>query len=352
MKRVTKRTAGLLAALLLSLSLFPLGAMAEEVGATVEPADTLAIVAVDDNTAAPEASATETPTVVADALAEAAGPVAQDLDTPAPAPAPTPTPAPAPAADADAIPTEADTVAVVLDDSQPAAIEAVATAPEAVDADIPTDTADAPASLSAAPKLSAPLSYQSLSAAADIAKLTFSKAFHTNAGDFVINATKSELSVAGTNIILENGAYNYQLYANKAGRMIFDNDLAIAYQGVDGKYNLHYDMVDADNHIMIVNGTFNNLLTASPLLQQIRDRISEDSYSYQLNLRTTEGFTFNNRLSYLYNGSLRGFMINFSYDKATNSQSLVIDGLPETMVYAGQAPLRQAALIQSRVHAR
>lgn len=335
MKRVTKRTAGLLVAALLSLSLFPLGAMAEEIDATFAPADTPTVVAVDDEAAAPEADAPEAPAVVADAPAEVADPVAQDLDTPTPA--------------ADAIPAEVDEVAVVADDSLPAAVEAVAAAPEVVEASALADAADAPSVMSASPKLSAPISFPSLKAAADFAKLTYSKAYHTNAGDFVINATKSELSVAGTNIILSNGAYNYQLYANTAGRMIFDNDLAIAYQGVDGKYSLHYDMVDADNHIMIVNGTFNNLLTASPLLQQIRDRISEDSYSYQLNLRTTEGFAFNNRLSYLYNGSLRGLVINFSYDKATNSQSLVIDGLPETMVYAGQASLRQAALIRSRI---
>lgn len=108
--------------------------------------------------------------------------------------------------------------------------------------------------------------------------------------------------------------------------MIFNNDLDILYQEVYGKYDLHYDMVEPDNHIMVVNGTFDNLLKASPLLRRKSNRISDDSYSYQLDLRTKEGFTFTNALGYTYDGTRYGYSINYSYDLAANKSTLIING--------------------------
>ena len=133
-------------------------------------------------------------------------------------------------------------------------------------------------------------------------------------------------TIGGQNIPIRNGSYSYQLVIRGIGDLTFDNDLAISYQGVDGRYQLHYEIDGPDDHIMIVNGTFGNIMTASPLLKRIRDRISEDSYSYQLDLRTKEGFTFSNELSFLLDGNRHGWSISCGYDRLTDRQSLEITG--------------------------
>ncbi len=147
------------------------------------------------------------------------------------------------------------------------------------------------------------------------------------------DADPTELIVSGTDIELENGTYNYRLMVNSNSELTFDNDLQILYQGIDGKYKLHYAMDQTDNHIMVVDGTFNNIMVESPLLQKgiatniIRSRISEDTYSYQLDLRTEEGFTYTNSLTYLFNGNERGYAINYAYDLLTDTQTLVINSV-------------------------
>lgn len=138
------------------------------------------------------------------------------------------------------------------------------------------------------------------------------------------SAEPVEYVISGKDIDIENGNYSYQLVVKETGELIFDNDLEINYQDVDGCYKLHYEIAEADNHIMIVTGTFDNIMVASPLLKKISDRISEDSYFHQLDLRTNEGFTFENKLQFLFDGAKHGYTINYGYDLATNNQTFDI----------------------------
>ncbi len=132
------------------------------------------------------------------------------------------------------------------------------------------------------------------------------------------------LVLSGKDIPLENGKYSYELIMKLPEKLYFDNYLENLYQGVAGKYKLHYEIAESDNHIMIATGMFKNILKASPLLTMYRDMISEDFYSYQLDLRTSEGFTFTNNLRYLFNGEERGYSIYFNYDLLTNKQTFEI----------------------------
>ena len=140
----------------------------------------------------------------------------------------------------------------------------------------------------------------------------------------IIDSEGPAYTVSGEGILLENGVYSYALVIKETGELTFDNDLAISYQGVDGRYSLHYEIEGSGSHIMIVNGTFENILTTSPLTKRLRGRVSRDVYSYQLDLRTSEGFSFANSLQYLCDGNPRGYSLHYSYDLAANSQTLIL----------------------------
>ena len=130
----------------------------------------------------------------------------------------------------------------------------------------------------------------------------------------------AEYVLSGKNIQLENGQYSYELVINPPDKLTFDNDLENTYQGVEGKYKLHYEIAEFGNHIMTATGLFKNIITASPLMKSIRDRVTEDTYFYQLDLRTNEGFSFINNLRYLVDGEKQGYSIYFDYDLSTNKQ--------------------------------
>ncbi len=134
-----------------------------------------------------------------------------------------------------------------------------------------------------------------------------------------------EYVLSGENIKLANGIYSYQLVIDPPEKLTFDNDLENSYQGVDGRYRLHYEIAEFNNHIMVSTGLFKNIMTASPLLTMFRVRISDDSYSYRLNLRTNEGFSFTNNLKYIFDGEKRGYSIYYNYDLLTNKQTFEIN---------------------------
>ena len=137
------------------------------------------------------------------------------------------------------------------------------------------------------------------------------------------------------NIKILGGNYSYKLVLREDGTLTFDNDLEISYQGINGWYQLNYEIEKNENHIMIVTGYFENIITESPLLKLFSDQnknwilshITEDSYYYQLDLRTKEGFTFKNILKFLFNSRQYGYTINFSYDLTTKKQALDIKGI-------------------------
>ena len=142
----------------------------------------------------------------------------------------------------------------------------------------------------------------------------------------------TEYTVSGSDIDVGDGTYNYELVIRETGEVTFDNDLTISYQGVDGQYSMHYEIDEADNHTMIVSGFFKNIITESPLLQRIRDRVSDDSYSYELDLRTSEGFTFTNTLSFLLDEERYGYSMIYSYDLATDSQTFVVEKIEDETI--------------------
>ncbi|MBQ1312127.1 MAG: fibronectin type III domain-containing protein [Blautia sp.] len=135
------------------------------------------------------------------------------------------------------------------------------------------------------------------------------------------------LLIQGNRIALQNGQYSYKLLLRSTGELTFDNDLKIYYQGVDGIYRLHYEIDPTDQHIMIVTGTFNNLMAASPLLESIRSNISEDTYFYQLDLKTRNGFTFTNTLTFKFDGKKYGYTLNYAYDLLADKNTLLINGI-------------------------
>ena len=103
-----------------------------------------------------------------------------------------------------------------------------------------------------------------------------------------------------------------------------------AYQGVDGRYQLHYDIDEAGLHNMIVTGEFDNIITASPLLEKLsaetRNRIlsnvSDDSYFYHYVLKTEKELTFRNSLAFLYGSDRHGFSFDYRYDISADKQTV------------------------------
>ena len=142
-----------------------------------------------------------------------------------------------------------------------------------------------------------------------------------------------EIVISGENIEIKDGKYSYKLVLRANGTLTFDNDLEIYYQGINGRYQLNYEIEETDNHIMIVTGTFENIIIESPLLEKMSDKnkewilshISEDTYFYQLVLRTAEGFTFTNTLRFLFDSQPLGYSLDYAYDLLTDEQSLNIN---------------------------
>ena len=147
----------------------------------------------------------------------------------------------------------------------------------------------------------------------------------------------TELIVSGENVAVEDGLYAYRLTLRFDRTLTFDNRLKILYQGINGQYSLHYEIDRNDNHVMVVTGLFENIIVSSPLLKKlsaarrnwILSKISEDSYFYRLDLRTQEGFTFINKLKFLFEQKPSGYSIDYQYDLSTDKQTLKINKLVE-----------------------
>ena len=144
-----------------------------------------------------------------------------------------------------------------------------------------------------------------------------------------------EIIIQGEDLEVQGGTYNFKLTIRSNGTLTFDNDLEVYYQMIDGKYQLNYEIDETDNHIMIVTGTFDNIIIKSPLMEKISDKskewilshISEDTYSYQLILKTAEGFSFTNMLKFLYDSKEYGYSLNYIYDLLTDDHTLTINGI-------------------------
>lgn len=140
-------------------------------------------------------------------------------------------------------------------------------------------------------------------------------------GDFVLS---------GQDIIVEDGIYSYLFRLSPNGTLVFDNHLERKYQGVDGRYQLHYDIDEAGLHNMIVTGEFDNIITASPLLEKlsaetrnwILSNVSDDSYFYHLVLKTEKELTFWNSLAFLYGSDRHGFSFDYRYDISADKQTV------------------------------
>ncbi|MBR3201135.1 MAG: DUF1542 domain-containing protein [Mogibacterium sp.] len=166
--------------------------------------------------------------------------------------------------------------------------------------------------------------------------------------------------ISGDNIQVQGGTYRYRLVLNAKDGFVFDNSLDnVDYNGVEGNYSLHYEFPvtegQSDNQTMIVTGEFNNIISASPLIDKIdigkllslvisgdysqavdfilddgvpfsekaavdkksyAELVSGDTYNYELVLHTKEGFTFSNNLEFLYNGKKYSFTGTCEYDLA------------------------------------
>lgn len=164
---------------------------------------------------------------------------------------------------------------------------------------------------------------QNVSKARDIDIKPGECVIYIDSTEYAMRYNKKELYLSGKNIVLENGAYNYDLYANASGKLTYDNDLEILYQGVNGKYNLHYDIVDNDHHTMVVNGLFYNIMKTSPLLKRYSNRISDDSYAYHLDLRTNESYSFNNHLVYRFDGKPRTYSVSVSGGRVRGTEAMI-----------------------------
>ncbi len=148
----------------------------------------------------------------------------------------------------------------------------------------------------------------------------------------------AEYIISGRNITIKDGKYSYRLVIRSDKTLTFDNDLEIYYQGVNGRYRLHYDIDKTDNHTMIVTGSFDNIIVSSPLLQKISvsdkewilSHISGDSYFYQLVLKTKEGFSFENMLRFMFDAKQCGYSLKYRYDLKSDRQTLVISGIPDS----------------------
>ncbi len=145
------------------------------------------------------------------------------------------------------------------------------------------------------------------------------------------------LIISGENVAVEEGLYMYRLTLRSDKTLTFDNQLKIYYQGINGNYSLHYEIDPTDNHLMVVTGLFENIIISSPLLKKfsakkrnwILSKISEDSYFYRLDLNTKEGFSFINKLKFLFEQKLTGYSVDFMYDLPTNKQVLKVNKIVE-----------------------
>ena len=147
-----------------------------------------------------------------------------------------------------------------------------------------------------------------------------------------------DLVLSGRDIAVENGKYSYLFRLRPNGTLVFDNDLTREYQGINDKYQLHYEIDGADRHNMITTGNFDHIITASPLLEKLSaeeknwvlSNISEDSYFYQLVLREAKEFTFRNSLGFLYNSDRYGYAIDYRYDIPADRQTVEFNGSDAT----------------------
>ena len=143
--------------------------------------------------------------------------------------------------------------------------------------------------------------------------------------------------ISDEDVEIQGGKYSYKLVIRENGTLSFDNDLEICYQGIEGGYQLNYEIEEDGNHIMTVTGYFENIISDSPLLEQLPDEnkewilshISGDSYYYQLNLRTGEGFTFTNILRFFLDSEPHGYSAVYVYDLLTDEQTLDIYSLTD-----------------------
>ena len=178
-----------------------------------------------------------------------------------------------------------------------------------------------------------------------------------------IDRNGKEVTVSGSNIAVAGGEYNYELKLSAKEGFYFANDLkGVYYQGVELEdYQLEYVIPpDSDNQTMIVKGSFNNILqldagkllamilsdnyadaidfimdTGSPFSKNIfvdsgrTTKISDDKYSYELVLKTAEGFHFSNTLAFLYDEEKYGYTIDYDYSLSDDKHTLTIKGLAE-----------------------
>lgn len=170
---------------------------------------------------------------------------------------------------------------------------------------------------------------------------------------------RQNLVIHDEDVETEGGTFDYSLTIRPDLTLTIDIDLSNTYEDIEGKYNLHYDIDEDKNHMMVVSGKFDNVIVSSPLLEQIhpemvkrlvgiaetlgfllpdqdgsyewieemcndpqnwvQTNISEDSYSYKLDLKTDEGFTFVNALSLLIYEEQHGYTIDFHYSLPSNN---------------------------------
>ena len=141
-----------------------------------------------------------------------------------------------------------------------------------------------------------------------------------------------QFTISGKDIPVQDGRYSYYLKIRSDGTLVFDNDLEIYYQGVDGLYKLNYEIDKNDNHVMLVNGTFDNIILASPLLENLKEQyrnyiinnVNEDSYDYELDLWTNDGFVFRNRLQFLFKSTPVSFSTSYDYDLPTDISTVMV----------------------------
>ena len=178
----------------------------------------------------------------------------------------------------------------------------------------------------------------------------------------LIDSNNKEVTISGDNIAVAGGKYRFELKLSSKDGFAFDNQLTdVYYQGVDVEnYQMTYEFPpDGGNHTMIVRGDFGNIvkvgaekiwaMAASGKFSDVAgvildngnntsntvyvdkdnskaSRISGDKYSYELVLKTKEGFSFNNALVFLYNEDKYGFNVDYTYSLSDNNHTLKIKG--------------------------
>ena len=143
-----------------------------------------------------------------------------------------------------------------------------------------------------------------------------------------------EFMISSRDIPLNPGKYSYQLRVRSDGTLNFNNDLEVYYQGIDGSYKLDYAIDETDNHLMLVTGLFENIVTRSPALDILPTRsrnwvtanFSDDSYFYELDLATREGFTLRNNLQFMYKSIPNVYSVEYVYKLLNNDQALKVNG--------------------------